>query len=124
MYELRKNNEAMNEEIQILIQPVLDHFELNVKSIVEQGRTTPVKDCRHLCIYAVKFHNPDLTLREIAQMFGGRNHATIIHSIEEAENIMFRKKKIKELMQSLKQPKKRRLVLPDERVWFNHVHFA
>ena len=69
------------QDIKLLLQVVADHFSLSAEELINRKRDRKTTLARHVAIYLMREgHNCSLT--EIGKEFGGRNHATILHSYE------------------------------------------
>ena len=69
------------QDIKLLLQVVADHFSLSAEELINRKRDRKTTLARHVAIYLMRAgHNCSLT--EIGKEFGGRNHATILHSYE------------------------------------------
>lgn len=64
---------------------VATQMKLNVADIKSTKRTKDLAIARHIAIYLTKKHT-HITLKEIGQYFGGRNHSTILSSIAKIED--------------------------------------
>ena len=70
------------------------HYGVTVDDIRSKKKSSNITNVRHVAVYIIKSITT-LTLNEIGDVLGGRNHATIINSLEKAE-IMIRTVKNKE----------------------------
>lgn len=115
----------MNEEIKNLIDPFLKHYGFTIEDVVSESRKSPLPDCRFLCIAAVKHVYPYLSLKAIGDMFGGRDHSTVIHAIRKTKEMTesYGAGDLKSLWLSV-IINRRKIQLPDEAVFFTSVNFA
>lgn len=58
---------------------VLDSYEFEWLEIIGRNRTQRLTDCRHLLMSFFSWHS-GLSLIEIGEIFGGRDHGTVIHA--------------------------------------------
>ncbi len=72
--------------IERILAVVCRHFGVTEENIKSKNRTDTVANARHTAIYIIK-ELTDLTLNEIGKIFG-RNHATVIASINKAQTNM------------------------------------
>lgn len=115
----------MNEEIQNLIAPFLRHYGLTFEDVCSESRKAPLPDCRFLCMAAVKHVYPDLSLKYIGEMFGRRDHSTVIHAIRKVKDIStaYGTSDIKSLWLSV-VINRRKVILPSATVFFGSINFA
>ncbi len=72
--------------IERILKVVCRHYGISEENIKSKNRTDSVANARHTAIYIIK-ELTDLTLNEIGQIFG-RNHATVIASINKVNTNM------------------------------------
>ena len=70
-----------------IIRFVAKEFNLNQNAIIQPGRTKRVALARQLCAYLIK-KRFDWSLNEIASFLGGRDHSTILYSINKIERLL------------------------------------
>lgn len=68
-----------------ITKAVANQMKLNVADIKSTKRTKDLANARHISIYLTKKHT-QLTLKEIGQFFGGRNHSTVLTSITKIQD--------------------------------------
>jgi chromosomal replication initiator protein len=54
------------------------------QSLVDKTRVAEIRDPRHIFFYLAKKHT-NLSLNSIGEYLGGRNHATVLHSVRHVE---------------------------------------
>jgi chromosomal replication initiation ATPase DnaA len=54
----------------------------------ERSRKREVVVMRQVAMFIIRKHAPYITLDVIAKSIGGRNHATVIHSVRQVENLI------------------------------------
>ncbi|MCR5585549.1 MAG: chromosomal replication initiator protein DnaA [Lachnospiraceae bacterium] len=67
-----------------IVDVVAEHYELTSQEIFSKNRTAKIAYPRHIAIYLCKKYL-DMSLTEIGKSFGGRDHTTIINSINRIE---------------------------------------
>jgi chromosomal replication initiator protein len=67
-----------------VIRIVADHFGIKMTALRGTQRVKSLVAARHLCMYILK-HDLHLTLMEIAALFSGRDHTSVIHAVEKIE---------------------------------------
>ncbi|MFC1489790.1 chromosomal replication initiator protein DnaA [Candidatus Latescibacterota bacterium] len=70
--------------IEYIQKLVSEHFSISLSSLVGNSRRKEVAVARHIAIYIAK-QLTDSSLKTIGLHFGGRDHSTIIHSINNVE---------------------------------------
>ncbi len=68
---------------EFVIAVVAEHFQVNTDEIMSPKRNSRVVIPRHIAMYIIRKYN-DITQTEIGRIFG-RNHASIIHAIDNVE---------------------------------------
>ncbi|MGL4647882.1 MAG: helix-turn-helix domain-containing protein, partial [Caldilineaceae bacterium] len=64
-----------------LIALVAEAYKLTVDDLVGPRRTRPIADARHIAMFLLR-EEQALSLPQIGQLFGGRDHTTVSHAIE------------------------------------------
>lgn len=75
-------------EAQKIIGSVCGYFQTDMNIITTMSRKRERVYARQICMYYLKKYS-GLSLKIIGEMFGGRDHTTVIHSIETIENLIF-----------------------------------
>lgn len=75
-------------------QKTADAWGVSVENLISKRRTKPLTVPRQVAMYLIKT-TLDLPYTEIGAMFGGRDHSTVIHSVNKVEadmalNVEFR----------------------------------
>jgi len=70
-----------------ILQVVCDYFGFEVKAIVGKRRTKDICLCRFVAIWILR-NNTKMSLKEIGEKLGGRDHTTVIHSVRALEGWM------------------------------------
>ena len=79
--------------VEKILGVVSRHYDVPIDDLKSQKRTENIANARHTAIYIIK-NLTNLSLKEIGNIFGGRNHATVISSISKVETNIKTKKKI------------------------------
>jgi chromosomal replication initiator protein len=66
---------------------VAKHFHVTPAALTSKRRTKDLTTPRHLAMYLIK-EMLDLPLVQIGNLFGGRDHSTVIHSIRKIEGLL------------------------------------
>ena len=86
---------------------VSKHYDVSIEDLKSQKRTENIANARHVAIYIIK-NLTNLSLKEIGNIFSGRNHATVISSINKVDtNIKTKKKMGAEINSLIKEIKER-----------------
>ena len=78
-YTAKVNHEISPEEI---LEFICRECNVNIDAVRGKSRKGPVAQARHISIYFIRKHLSNLTLKEIGETFGGKDHSTILHSIK------------------------------------------
>ena len=84
---LDKNKKKSSKlSIEEIINTVADYYKVPINNIREKNRRKEVAFCRQLAMYMVKIFT-NYSLKSIGLHFGGRDHSTVIHSIQTIEKL-------------------------------------
>lgn len=78
--ELRWNTPGRKLAVDIASKVCAEHG-IPFAMVIGPSRSNPIVKVRHAAIRAVADARPDLSLPQIARIFGGRCHTTIVHSL-------------------------------------------
>lgn len=70
-----------------IIDAVCEHYDVTFKQLCSRKRTRHLCQPRQIIMYLL-FSYTSLSLREIGEIFGGYDHATVINSREKIKNLM------------------------------------
>jgi len=73
---------TQNIKINSIIEIIAAHFSFTASDIQSKTRAKSVAIARQIGIYITRQLKPDLSLEDIGASFGGREHSTVLHSIE------------------------------------------
>jgi chromosomal replication initiator protein len=93
--------------VESIQQMVADHFGIQVSDLKDKSRKKEVVMPRQIAMYLTKEHT-DLALKSIGYHFGGRDHSTVIHSIQTINDVIGTDKTVKEAIQELQKSLKGR----------------
>jgi chromosomal replication initiator protein len=71
-----------------IIEVVCKHLGLSVDDIRRERRFRHLVEARQIAMFLIKKHTPR-SLNAIAFIFGGKDHTTVIHSIQTVESLCF-----------------------------------
>ena len=81
--------EFINDVIAIVKKKSDDHLGIEFSPLFqERSRKREVVVMRQVAMFIIRKHAPFLTLEIIAKSIGGRDHATVIHSVRQVENLL------------------------------------
>lgn len=88
---LKENIKTEKTKISIddIIEKVAEYYKVPVNNIREKNRRKEVAFCRQVAMYVSKTVT-NSSLKTIGLNFGGRDHSTVIHSIQQIENLIKR----------------------------------
>ena len=64
-----------------------EHFNVKISDLRSNRRLRNIAHARQVCMYIAKLLTQK-SLLEIGKFFGGRDHATVIHSVKRIENLI------------------------------------
>jgi len=89
--ELKRRNVELHFSVmdrkEFIIDTVCSWYNVTLEQLKKKSRKREVVVPRQICMYFLKIYTR-MTLREIASMFGGRDHTTCIHSIRTIRNLI------------------------------------
>ncbi|MFP4679897.1 MAG: chromosomal replication initiator protein DnaA [Chitinispirillaceae bacterium] len=88
---LKENIKSEKTKLSIddIIEKVAEYYKVPVNNIREKNRRKEVAFCRQVAMYISKSITNN-SLKTIGLNFGGRDHSTVIHSIQQIENLIKR----------------------------------
>ena len=87
---------------QKIINVVADYYSLIPSQITGKIRTGQIALARHIAIYLIR-QNLDIPLKKIGDMFGGKDHTTIMHAIKHVESELKTNPEMKEAISILQK---------------------
>jgi chromosomal replication initiator protein len=88
--------------IDMILKEVSSQFSINIGDIKSEKRVRSIMLPRQVTMYLAR-KMTDLSLVGIGEKFGGRDHATIIHSIKKIENEIKLKKELKNTVEKIER---------------------
>ena len=103
--DLVSEREARPITPQAILDSTADYFGYTVEELIGRSRTRPLTTARHVGMYLFR-ELTDLSFPNIAKVFGGRDHTTVIHAVERIKVQMKERRQVfqqvTELIQQLK----------------------
>ena len=103
--DLVSEREARPITPQSILDSTAEYFGYTVEELIGRSRTRPLTTARHVGMYLFR-ELTDLSFPNIAKMFGGRDHTTVIHAVERIKVQMKERRQVfqqvTELIQQLK----------------------
>lgn len=72
---------------QKILNIVSSYYNLAVSQITGKIKTGQIVNARHIAIYLIRV-NLDIPLKQIGEIFGNRDHTTIMHSVSKVEGLL------------------------------------
>ena len=85
---LKENSKPEKTKLSIdkVIDKVADYYKVPVNNILEKNRRKEVAHCRQVAMYISKIMTNN-SLKTIGLNFGGRDHSTVIHAVQQIESL-------------------------------------
>jgi chromosomal replication initiator protein len=71
----------------LILEETASYFAISVDELVSKSRSRPLTHARHIAMYLTR-ENTGLSLVKIGDMYGGRDHTTVLHGIKKVEDEM------------------------------------
>ena len=91
---------------QKIINIVADYYNLAPNQLTGKVRTGQLALARHVAMYLIRI-NIDVPLNKIGNMFGGRDHTTVMNGITKVENMLKTDEALKAAIEELQKRIKR-----------------
>jgi chromosomal replication initiator protein len=72
---------------QLIMEQTADYFSLSTGDLVSKSRSRPLTQARHIGMYLMR-ECTGISLVKIGEIFGGRDHTTVLHGIKKVEDEM------------------------------------
>jgi len=72
---------------QLIMEQTAEYFSLSTGDLVSKSRSRPLTQARHIGMYLMR-ECTGLSLVKIGEIFGGRDHTTLLHGIKKVEDEM------------------------------------
>lgn len=100
---LKGGNDVANQLTgQKIINIVADYYNVTPSQITSKVRTGQLALARHIAMYLVKKHL-DMPLTKIGELFGGKDHTTVINGIKKVEKELKTNEQLKKAIEELEQ---------------------
>ena len=96
---LETNKESLSTDR--IINVVCDYFNVTKDDLIGKKKTKEIVTARQICVYLIT-EMMDLPLTTIGEIFGGRDHTTIIHSRDKIEEMVKNKTSVSVAVNDLK----------------------
>ena len=87
---------------QKIINIVADYYNLVPNQLIGKVRTGQLALARHVAMYLIRI-NIDVPLNKIGNMFGGRDHTTVMNGITKVENMLKTDEALKAAIEELQK---------------------
>ena len=72
---------------QLIMDETAQYFSLSTDDLTAKSRSRPLTQARHIAMYLIR-ENTGLSLVKIGELFGGRDHSTVLHAIGKVQDEM------------------------------------
>lgn len=69
---------------QLIMDETAQYFSLSTDDLTAKSRSRPLTQARHIAMYLIR-ENTGLSLVKIGELFGGRDHSTVLHGISKVQ---------------------------------------
>lgn len=87
---------------QKIINVVAEYYHLTPEQLVGKSRTGQLVLARHIAMYIIR-QNLDISLEKIGEMFGGRDHTTVINGISHVDKELIKDAQLKHVVEELQK---------------------
>ena len=87
---------------QKIINVVADYYNLSPSQLTGKIRTGQIALARHIAMYLIR-NTLDVSLKKIGEIFGGKDHTTVMNAIQKVDNGLKTDDKLKEVIQELQK---------------------
>lgn len=106
LQDMLPGHEGKSVSTQDIISATAAAYGYLVSDLEGPSRKQPLARCRQIAMYLCREHT-DLSLPKIGQLFGGRDHTTVMHAIDKVKSVMQSDRevfdRVSELSQSLRK---------------------
>lgn len=71
----------------LILQRTAEYYNLTADDLTSKSRSRPLTTARHVAMYLMR-ESTGLSLVKIGEVFGGRDHSTVLHGINKVEALM------------------------------------
>jgi len=101
--QLKGGNEAANQlSEQKIINIVADYYNITPSEITGKVRTGQLALARHIAMYLIRKHL-DISLKKIGEMFGGKDHTTVMNGISKVEKELKTNEQLRKAIEDLER---------------------
>lgn len=95
-----------------MLSVIASALKMNPDSFEQKQRTKSISELRFLAAIFLRKHFPTLTLKQIGILFGGKDHSSILYSLERGKNLL--------LVNDLQFSKKYSIVVRAVNIWLKN----
>ncbi|MCD8492334.1 MAG: hypothetical protein LRY51_10795 [Geovibrio sp.] len=96
---MRKDKMVTEENI---IDAVTGYFNVKMSDLKSKKRTKSISLPRQVAMYILR-NKLNISLQEVGELFGGRDHSTVLHSVQSIEKKCKDDKEIQEIIATLEK---------------------
>jgi len=89
--------------IDAVLRAVADHFDVRLSELRGQSREKHVTRPRHIAMFLCKRLIPSLSLSEIGEAFGGKDHTTVIHACRRIAKVLESEADLRQIVNHLEK---------------------
>ncbi|PIS08887.1 chromosomal replication initiator protein DnaA [Candidatus Beckwithbacteria bacterium CG10_big_fil_rev_8_21_14_0_10_34_10] len=86
-----------------ILDLVARYFELKISELKGPKRSKPIVVPRQIAMYLIRTELEDYPLMEIGRLFGGRDHTTVMHSVDKIKNLLPGSEELRSKVDNLKK---------------------
>ncbi len=98
--DILKEKSAFLPSADVIIEEVCKYYNIDDNALRGQGRTKDIVLARQIAMYLIR-NILNISLKEVGREFQGRDHTTVMHSIERVEYLIKTKAEIAEVIKDL-----------------------
>lgn len=81
-------NQSFESKMTNITDTVCDVLQVDKKKVFSKIRQRPYVTARQLSMYFIRRNYPHIPMKNTGDFFGGRDHTTVIHSIQTVKNLI------------------------------------
>ena len=86
----------------LVINKTAQYFEYKTGDLTGKSRKAPITNARHIAMYLIKTEL-DIPYEQIGELFGGRDHTTVMHAVEKITSLASNNVQIREDLLGIKK---------------------
>jgi len=102
MPKVKSNQDLENEKISKIKNVVCTYFQITEKDLVSASRKPNIVYARNICFYIIRNDFAKITLKQIGELFGGKDHTTITYGYEKIKDLIITDNNVKNDVQYIK----------------------